>query len=148
MRTTCDARAGAARMRRGLLWLLALACVAGFVRLGIWQLHRAEFKEQLLAHSHHVLAERKAEPLATAADAAMPDKESPDAYEWTSGSGHFLPLPAIRLDNQARGGQQGIRVYRVFQPDGARHALRHRRGREKSHAFHSPENTSVAGPVM
>lgn len=110
-------------MRRGLLWLLALACVAGFVRLGIWQLHRAEFKEALLAHSHQVLAERKAEPLATATDTAMPDKESPDAYEWTSGSGHFLPLPAIRLDNQTRGGQQGIRVYRVFQPDGARHAL-------------------------
>jgi cytochrome oxidase assembly protein ShyY1 len=110
-------------LKRALLWLLALACVAGFVRLGIWQLHRAEFKEELVAHSHQVLSERNAQPLATTADAPMPDKESPDAYEWTSGSGHFPPLPAVLLDNQARGGQQGIRVYRVFQPDGARHAL-------------------------
>jgi len=110
-------------MKRGLLWLLALVCVAGFMRLGIWQLHRAQFKEALLAHSHQVLAERTAQPLATAADTPMPDKESPDAYEWTSGSGHFLPVPAVRLDNQARGGLQGIRVYRLFQPDGARHAL-------------------------
>jgi len=128
MCASCDARddlrGEIARMKRVvLLWLLALACVAGLVRLGIWQLHRAEFKEALLAHSHQVLAEREAQPLATAADAPMPDKESPDAYEWTSGNGHFLPVPAIRLDNQARGGQQGIRVYRVFQPDGARHAL-------------------------
>jgi cytochrome oxidase assembly protein ShyY1 len=110
-------------LKRTLLYSLSIGCVLGFVRLGIWQLHRAEFKEELLAHSHKVLSERNAQPLATAADAQMPDKESPDAYEWTSGSGRFLPLPAIRLDNQARGGQQGIRVYRVFQPDGARRAL-------------------------
>src|SRR5690242_11427538 len=97
-------------LKRTLLYALSVGCMAGFVRLGVWQLHRAEFKESLLAHSHQVLAERNAQPLASAADAPMPDKESPDAYEWTSGSGHFLPLPAIRLDNQARGGVQGVRV--------------------------------------
>ena len=110
-------------LKRTLLYSLSIGCVLGFVRAGIWQLHRAEFKEELLAHSHQLLAERNAQPLATATDASMPDKESPDAYEWTSGNGHFLPLPAVLLDNQVRVGLPGIRVYRVFQPDGAHHAL-------------------------
>jgi cytochrome oxidase assembly protein ShyY1 len=111
-------------VKRFLPYLLSLACIAGFVRLGIWQLHRGEYKEGLLAHSRQVLAERNAQPLAAAADSPKLDKDQEaDAYEWVAGAGHFLNLPAIRLDNQVRGGLQGIRVYRVFQPDGAKHAL-------------------------
>ena len=109
-------------MKRFLPYLFALACVLGFVRLGIWQLHRAEYKEVLLAHSRQVLNERIVQPLAAASDAPMPDTEG-DAYEWVAGAGHFLNLAPIRLDNQVRGGLPGIRVYRVFQPDGAKHAL-------------------------
>jgi len=108
-------------MKRGLLWVLALVCVAGFVRLGFWQLDRARYKDALLAHSGQVVAARKAEPLAAAIDAPMPASDD-NAYAWTTGSGHFLPLPAVLLDNQSRNGRSGVRVYRAFQPDGAKHA--------------------------
>jgi surfeit locus 1 family protein len=110
--------------RKLLLLLLSVLCIVGFVHLGIWQLHRAEYKQDLLVHSHQVLVDRNVQPLAASVDAAMPDKDhEADAYEWTSGPGHFLPLPALRLDNQVRGGLPGIRVYRIFQPDGGHHAL-------------------------
>ncbi len=103
--------------------LLALACIGGFVRLGFWQLHRAETKEAMLARSHRILGERRAEPLRAEADAQPADAAGSFDYAWSSGDGHFLPLPAVMLDNQARDGRPGVRVYRVFQPDGARHAL-------------------------
>ena len=109
-------------MSRGLLYLLALACILGFVRLGFWQLHRAEYKQALLAHSRQVLDQRQAQPLAELADAAKPDRAGND-YAWTAGSGRFLPSPAVRLDNQDRGGRPGVRIYRAFQPDGAKRAV-------------------------
>jgi surfeit locus 1 family protein len=109
-------------VKRVLLLLLSAACIAGFVRLGFWQLDRAVWKEALLAHSHQVIAQRKAEPLAAVIDAPAPAGDE-NAYAWASGSGHFLPLPAVLLDNQTHEGHYGVRVYRVFQPDGARRAV-------------------------
>lgn len=108
--------------RRLLLWALSLAIIAGFVRLGIWQVDRAHYKERLLAQSRQIVSDRKPDALYAATDAPAPATEA-DAYEWTLGSGHFLPLPAVRLDNQVRNGVPGIRIYRVFQPDGARRAI-------------------------
>jgi surfeit locus 1 family protein len=121
MQACGDAR-GLPRVKRGLLLLLAVACVLGFVRLGVWQLHRADYKEALLAHSRQVLTARKAESLAAAVDAHTIASDDGD-YTWTSGQGHFLGLPAVLLDNQSRGGRPGVRVYRVFQPDGGGHAV-------------------------
>jgi cytochrome oxidase assembly protein ShyY1 len=57
--------------RRGRLivgWACALVLVAGFARLGFWQLHRAVEKERLLADVARVLEARSARPLAAAAD--------------------------------------------------------------------------------
>lgn len=116
-----DAR-GLSRVKRGWLLLLAAACILGFVRLGVWQLHRASYKDALLAHSRQVLAARKVEPLAAAADAPPVASDDGD-YAWTAGQGHFPQLPAVLLDNQSRGGRPGVRVYRVFQPDGASRAI-------------------------
>ena len=113
---------GAAGVKRGLLYLLALACILGFVRLGFWQLHRAGYKEALLAHSRQVLDQRHAEPLAVLADATKVVGDG-NQYTWTAGSGHFLSMPAVRLDNQDRGGRSGVRIYRAFQPNGAKHAV-------------------------
>ena len=121
MRTPGDA-IGATGVKRGLLYLLALACILGFVRLGFWQLHRAGYKEALLARSRQVLDQRRAQPLAALADATKTDGEG-NPYAWTAGSGHFLQLPAVRLDNQDRGGRPGLRIYRAFQPDAAKHAV-------------------------
>lgn len=108
--------------RRILLLLLSIAMIVAFVRLGLWQVDRAHYKERLLAHSRQVVSERRPDVLYAAADAQDQANEA-DAYEWIVGGGHFLPLPPIRLDNQIRNGVAGIRVYRVFQPDGAQHAI-------------------------
>jgi cytochrome oxidase assembly protein ShyY1 len=99
-------------LRRSLLWLLALALMALFVRAGLWQSGRALEKDALLAASASVLAERRPLPL-DEAQAAMP--------AWVSIDGRFEPLPALRLDNQRRGARVGVQVFRAFRSvDGVR----------------------------
>ena len=93
-------------------WALAILVIAVFTSLGVWQLGRAKQKEAMLAASQQVLAERKALPLADAADATRST-----AYDWAAGSGHFADLPAVLLDNQTRDSRPGIRAYRVFVPE-------------------------------
>lgn len=95
-----------------VLWLLALAVIAVFVRLGLWQLDRMHEKQAMLDGVHAVLAQRSALPLAVAADPARADD-----YDWSAGSGHFADLPPILLDNQGHDARSGVRAYRVFQPD-------------------------------
>lgn len=109
-------------MKRSLLWLLALACVVGFVRLGFWQLQRAQFKDALIVRSARVLDARHALSLAAQTDVDAVTTGAAN-FAWSAGDGHFLPLPAVVLDNQSRGGRPGVRVYRLFQPDAARRAL-------------------------
>lgn len=92
-------------------WTLAVLAMSLFGSLGAWQWGRAEQKEALLAETARVLAERQAQSLAVAADAARAQ-----AYDWVAGEGEFLPVPAILLDNQTRDRQPGVRVYRAFQP--------------------------------
>ncbi|WFC43804.1 SURF1 family protein [Pseudoxanthomonas sp. SE1] len=92
-------------------WTLAVLAMSLFGSLGAWQWGRAEQKEALLAETARVLAERQAQSLAVAADAARAQ-----AYDWVAGEGEFLPARAILLDNQTRERQPGVRVYRVFQP--------------------------------
>jgi surfeit locus 1 family protein len=104
-------------MKRAPLYLLALAVVIGFVALGRWQLQRAAYKEQLIAQSRDALDHRAPVALATGSDADAHD------FVWVAGEGRFLPRPALLLDNQTRVGQQGVRVYRLFQPDDARRPL-------------------------
>ena len=106
-------------MKRVALLLLAFALALGFVRLGLWQLHRAAYKQMLIANSQRVLASRRALPLAGALDRDADDGE----YVWVAGDGHFLPLPAVLLDDQIREGRPGLRVYRVFRPDGGAQAV-------------------------
>jgi cytochrome oxidase assembly protein ShyY1 len=93
-------------------WLLALATIALFSRLGLWQLDRMHQKQAMLDAVHAVLQQRQALPLADAADPARSNR-----YDWSAGHGRFLDLPAILLDNQARDEHPGVRAYRVFQPD-------------------------------
>jgi len=104
-------------MKRAPLYLLALAVVVGFVMLGRWQLQRAAYKEGLIAQSREILDRRIPMALATASDADSRD------FAWVAGEGRFLPRPALLLDNQTRASQQGVRVYRLFQPDDARRPL-------------------------
>ena len=104
-------------MKRAPLYLLALAVIVGFVALGRWQLQRAVFKEQLIAQSQQVLTRRM--PVALAASSDLDARD----FSWVAGEGRFLPRPALLLDNQTRDGKQGVRVYRLFQPDDSRRTL-------------------------
>lgn len=101
--------------RRGTLllgWLLALATIIGFCRLGAWQLARMHEKQTMLDAVQHTLAARETRPLALAADMARTR-----GYDWAGGDGHFVDAPALLLDNQQRDDRNGVRVYRVFQPN-------------------------------
>ena len=95
-------------LRRALLWVVALGLCAAFVRAGLWQSGRAAEKEALLAGSARVLSERRPLPVADGL-AAMP--------AWVSVDGAFEAIPALRLDNQRRGPQVGVQVYRAFRLD-------------------------------
>ncbi|KAF1712160.1 hypothetical protein CSC70_01100 [Pseudoxanthomonas kalamensis DSM 18571] len=92
--------------------MLALAGIALFCSLGIWQLGRAKQKEAMLAAVQQVLAERRPQPMALAADAVRAHE-----YDWVAGNGHFADAPAVLLDNQLREGRAGVRAYRLFVPD-------------------------------
>ena len=94
-------------------WGLALGVAAACAWLGSWQLQRMHAKQALLDASAQVLEQRRAQPLAVAAD---PSRAR--AYDWAAGRGHFAGVPAVILDNQNRSSQPGIRAYRVFEPAG------------------------------
>lgn len=96
-------------LARIILWSLALVCLAVFLRAGFWQLGRAVDKEAQLAAAAAVLATRQPVPLAQALS-AMP--------AWVAVEGQFLPIPALRLDNQRRGPEVGVQVYRAFRTEG------------------------------
>lgn len=102
--------------RRGNLllgWTLALAAIALFANLGLWQARRAVEKQAMLDAAARVLGERAPQPLSRAADPARVH-----AYDWAAGSGRFDERGALLLDNQQRGGRAGVRVYRIFLPRG------------------------------
>lgn len=101
-----------------LLWLLAVATIALFTRLGFWQLDRGVGKQAMLDAAAQVLTTRDVHPLSIAAD---PDRVA--AYDWAVGRGRFDDRPGLLLDNQQRGGRVGVRAYRIFVPEHGRPLL-------------------------
>lgn len=93
------------------LWLLAVLVIALFAWLGVWQLDRMHEKQAMLDGTAQVIHDRKAVPLAHAADT-----HHASGYDWSAGNGRFVDAPAILLDNQQHDGHPGVRAYRVFQP--------------------------------
>lgn len=93
-------------------WGLALGVAAACAWLGNWQLQRMHAKQALLDASAQVLEQRRAQPLAVAADAGRAR-----GYDWAAGAGRFAALPAVILDNQNRNSQPGVRAYRVFESE-------------------------------
>lgn len=92
-------------------WLFAIAVIATFSSLGIWQSRRALEKQALLDRTSAVLERRQPLPLAAAAD-----PQRARDYEWAAGSGRFADIGPLWLDNQQREGRVGVRAYRVFVP--------------------------------
>lgn len=91
------------------LWGIALLAMAGFARLGFWQLERADQKREMLAGSAAALSSRAPQPLSVIADTARAGD-----YDWIEVEGRFADAPVVWLDNQQRNGAVGARAYRVF----------------------------------
>lgn len=93
-------------------WWALLLTVAGallFIRLGVWQLHRADFKEALLRR----YAASSSAPLQDFAKVA----EAPpaDAFPRVRVSGHYLADRLYLLDNPNHDERGGVEVFAPFE---------------------------------
>ncbi len=88
--------------------LLTLAGIAIFVRLGIWQLDRAAYKEHLLARFAHA-SDAPLIPFAAVSDTAPHHR-----YAHVAVHGHYLQDRAYMWDDQTIGEQVGVDVYVPF----------------------------------
>lgn len=97
------------RRHPALLWAFALLLAAGFALLGHWQLERRSEKTRMLAAAAAALAERRPQP-----SALLDELARRHGYDWMTLRGRFADAPAVLLDNQRRGREVGVRVYRAF----------------------------------
>jgi len=105
-------------MKRNVGWLLAAVLIAAFCALGNWQWQRGVAKQLAVDAQAKVLADRRAEPLASQS------LREETTLAWAAGRGRFPDdAPALLLDNQRRGQLVGVREFRVFVPDGGRALL-------------------------
>jgi cytochrome oxidase assembly protein ShyY1 len=88
------------------LIVLALAILTLLLRLGFWQLARAEEKQQALQSVQSVLQEKHAVALESAL-------RQVNGYSWVDGRLNFSPDPLLLLDNQRRGEQVGVTVFQA-----------------------------------
>ncbi|HUB88706.1 MAG TPA: SURF1 family protein [Dyella sp.] len=99
-------------MRRPAWWsvLLTVAGVLVFIRLGIWQLHRADYKDELL---RRYAAAASAPVQAFDAVAGQPPL---DAYPRVRVQGRYLADRLYLLDNPKHDSLGGVEAYAPFQP--------------------------------
>lgn len=91
---------------------LTLVGVLAFVRLGMWQLDRADEKDELLRR-YAASAAASVEEFGSIADNPPLDR-----YPRLSVRGVFLPDHYYLLDDQTHSGQVGVHVYAPFSPHG------------------------------
>jgi surfeit locus 1 family protein len=96
--------------RRPSWWALLLTAAGAllFIRLGIWQLHRADFKEALL---RRYAASASAPRQDFAKVAAAPPA---DSFPRVQVSGHYLADRLYLLDNPNHDGRGGVEVFAPF----------------------------------
>jgi cytochrome oxidase assembly protein ShyY1 len=101
------------RLRRPSLFavVLTLGGIAAFVALGIWQLHRAQEKEMLLARFAQA-ARAPVQPFAGVADAPPLT-----IYPHICVRGRYASHRIYILDDRLHGGQLGVNVFVPFIPD-------------------------------
>ena len=106
-------------MRRPAWWsvLLTIAGVLVFIRLGVWQLHRADYKDELLRR----YAAAASAPLQ--AFDAVADQPPADAYPRVRVQGRYLADRLYLLDNPKHDSLGGAEVYAPFQPLNQRRLL-------------------------
>lgn len=97
-------------LRRPHWWAVALMLlgVAVFARLGVWQLHRATYKEQLLQRFAHA----NSAPLIKFSD--LRDAVAAGRYPHVAVSGHFLQHRTYLLDDAVHANREGVEVYAPF----------------------------------
>ncbi len=95
---------------RLIIVLLTVLGIGFFMRLGFWQLSRAEEKTQLLA-DFDAGTQQSNQPLSRALGQMANTR-----FARTAMRGRFLLLPSILLDNQRESGQIGVSVFSAFQP--------------------------------
>jgi surfeit locus 1 family protein len=100
-------------MRRPAWWsvLLTIAGVLVFVRLGIWQLHRADYKDELLRR----YAAAASAPVQDFTVATASTRE--DVYPRVHVQGHYLADRLYLLDNPKHDDMGGVEVFAPFQPE-------------------------------
>jgi surfeit locus 1 family protein len=103
--------------KRWFYYLFSACLCLVFVSLGRWQLSRAAWKQQRLEDVAIVLKAKTPQSL------SLLTMQTQTGLAWAAGQGHFLETPALLLDNQRRGDQVGVHVYRAFQPDQGRALL-------------------------
>lgn len=97
-------------------WFALLLTVAGallFIRLGVWQLHRADEKEAIL---RRYAAAENAVPRDFSTVAAKPPV---DAFARVSVQGEYVPDRLYLLDNPKHDQRGGAEVYAPFRPQNA-----------------------------
>lgn len=101
--------------RRPPWWAILLTAAAAvlFVRLGFWQLHRADYKDELL---RRYAAAAVASPQDFAAVAARPPA---DAYPRVRVQGRYLADRVYLLDNPKHDDRGGVEVYVPLRVPGA-----------------------------
>ncbi|WP_243042843.1 SURF1 family protein [Dyella sedimenti] len=96
-------------------WFALLLTAAGallFIRLGVWQLHRADEKE-------HILRRYAAAETAPPRDfAAVAEKPPVDAYARVKVQGAYIADKLYLLDNPRHDQRGGVEVYAPFRPHG------------------------------
>jgi cytochrome oxidase assembly protein ShyY1 len=85
--------------------LLTVAAAALFVRLGVWQLHRADFKDSLL---RRYVAAATAAPVPFGQVAAAPPA---DAFPRVAVAGRYLADRIYLLDNPRHDARGGVEAY-------------------------------------
>ena len=89
-----------------LMLFFACAIVLLLLRLGFWQLERADEKQQQIAQMQESVSGKQALDLAQINPTAT-------QIEWAQGRVQFLSKPIILLDNQRNGRQVGVMVYQL-----------------------------------
>nr|WP_255682338.1 SURF1 family protein [Dyella sp. 2HG41-7] len=99
-------------MRRPAWWsvLLTALGVLVFARLGVWQLHRADFKDELLRR-YAAAAGAPLQPFD-----AVADQPPVDAYPRVRVQGHYLTDRVYLLDNPRHDSLGGVEVFVPFLP--------------------------------
>lgn len=92
-----------------VIGLVSAAMVAGFVRLGFWQLDRARQK-----HEAHALFERNSAQAAVDIRALLKQPEAERLWRNADARGGFVDGINIMLDNQSHNGRPGYYVFAPF----------------------------------